>query len=137
VVACGRVRSDSVDLDIKHQVLFAIYSEYQNDIPDMQKVNFRNLEIDSLAFKVALLKLQNEGLIDGLVTCPPGTRLAEKVKALLMEGVMPTREGIEYVERKLEVARDLSGREKLKLVSEKLGKLGYEILKEFVAAQFK
>lgn len=38
--------------DTKHQVLFAIYAEYQKDIPDMEKITYRLLEMDSQAFTV-------------------------------------------------------------------------------------
>jgi hypothetical protein len=121
-----------VELDSKHEVLFAIYAEYQKDIIDMKSVSFKSLEMDSRVFITALLKLKNEGFIEGLVVHPPNARRAEKVIAIMMEDVMPTRFGVEYVENKLEIKQDLSAQEKLKLMAAKFGKFGFEILKKYV-----
>lgn len=44
-----------------------------------------------------------------------------------------TREGIIFVEEKLEIQRSLSGREKLEILRQKCGKLGWEALSEFSA----
>lgn len=121
-----------MELDSKHEVLFAIYAEYQKDIIDMKSVSFKSLEMDSRVFITALLKLKNEGFIEGLVVHPPNSRRAEKVIAIMMEDVMPTRFGVEYVENKLEIKQDLSAQEKLKLMADKFGKFGFEILKKYV-----
>lgn len=50
-------------LDTKQQVLLALYSEYQNDIPRMTDVTCTALEMDYDVFCAALDKLQNEGYI--------------------------------------------------------------------------
>ena len=91
-----------IELDEKHAVLFGIYAEYQKALPDMASLSFTTLDMDQRVFNVALVKLQNEGLIDGLVTFPPGTRM--EPKAVALDSVMPTRCGLEYVERRLDIA---------------------------------
>jgi hypothetical protein len=115
-----------MEIDAKHKVLYALYAEYQKDIPDMPAVTFEALEMDSRVYKIALLKLQNEGFIDGLETFPPHTRM--EPKAVILDSVMPTRFGIEYVEEKLEISKSLTGREKLSRLQEKFGRFGWEVL---------
>ena len=55
-------------IDTKHQVLYALYSEYQKDIPDMESINAAVLDMEVPVFNAALLKLQNEGYIQGFVS---------------------------------------------------------------------
>ena len=117
-------------IDSKHKVLFAIYAEYQKDIPNMEDVNYNVLDMDSKVFRIALFKLQNEGFIDGLKTHPPNEKNVDRIKVIMIKEVMPTRFGIEYVENKLEVRKDLTSQEKLKQIAEKFGKFGFEVLKE-------
>lgn len=119
-----------MEIDSKHKVLFAIYAEYQKDIIDMSEVTYKALDMDSKVFKTALLKLQNEGFIDGLITHPPNERRVDRINVIMINKVMPTRFGVEYVENKLEIKKDLTSKEKLRLMAEKFGKLGFEILKE-------
>ena len=57
-------------LDIKQQVLLAIYIEYQKDLPNMSCVNNTELNMDIDVFNVALDKLQNEGYIKGIEKYP-------------------------------------------------------------------
>jgi hypothetical protein len=120
-----------MDIDAKHKVLFALYAEYQKDIPDMPSLTFGALDMDSRVFKIALLKLQNEGFIDGLETFPPNTRM--EPKAVILDSAMPTRFGIEYVESKLELASASTGAEKLKQLKEKFGRFGWEVLQNVVS----
>jgi hypothetical protein len=115
-----------MEIDAKHKVLYALYAEYQKDVPDMPSVTFEVLEMESRAYKIALLKLQNEGFIDGFETFPPHTRM--EPKAVILDSVMPTRFGIEYVEKKLEIEKSLTGHEKLKRLKEKFGSFGWEVL---------
>ena len=91
-----------IELDEKHAVLFAIYAEYQKAIPDMASLSFATLDMDRRVFNIALLKLQNEGLIDGLSTFLAHARM--EPKAVSLDSVMPTRLGIEYVEQRLDIA---------------------------------
>jgi hypothetical protein len=118
-----------VEIDAKHKVLYAIYAEYQKDIPDMALITFDALDMESRAYKIALLKLQNEGFIDGLSTFPPHTRM--EPKSVVLDSVMLTRFGIEYVEEKLEIAKSLTGSEKLTQLKEKFGRFGWEALQSW------
>lgn len=120
-----------MQLDSKQKVLMAIYAEYQKDIPDMDLVSFESLDMDSKVFYIALDKLENEGLITG-------TKLHFRTgypypNAAITIFTKMTREGIIFVEEKLEIQRSLSGREKLEILRQKCGKLGWEALSEFSA----
>lgn len=89
-------------LDAKMRVLMAIYAEYQKDVPDMVNVNVRALRMDWDAFRAAVLKLENEALIRGLVTKPPERAQIGDVEEIDMRGVMPTVSGLSAVERFVE-----------------------------------
>jgi len=119
-----------MEIDAKHKVLFALYAEYQKDLPDMPAVTFEVLDMDSRVYKVSLLKLQNEGLIDGLITFPPGTRM--EPKSVTLDSVLLTRYGINYVEDKLEIMEATTGVQKLKQLGEKFGRFGWEVLQKWV-----
>lgn len=55
-----------MELDSKQQVLLAVYTEYQKDIPDMASITPESLGLDRIVFDTAFLKLENEGWINGL-----------------------------------------------------------------------
>jgi len=124
-------RKFNMELDAKQKVLMAIYSEYQKDVPSMKEITFGSLDMDCQVFKIALDKLQNEGLILGAKlhfrqgSPHPDTTITNFIKM--------TREGIEFVEEKMEIQRFLSGREKVEMLRQKFGKLGWESLSEFAA----
>ncbi len=94
------------EIDTKQKVLLAIYAEYQRDLPDME--NALRAEILGLSREVfysALLKLINEGFITGFEPF-----YAENVIFdALVQNIMMTRYGIEYVEKKFEIEPTLSG----------------------------
>ena len=119
-----------MELDAKHTVLYAVYAEYQKDIPDMASITPDGLVLDRRVFNIAFLKLQNEGFIDGLDTFPPNTRM--EPRTVILDGVMPTRFGIEYVERKLELDKMGTGQEKLRQLKEKFRHFGWEALQAVV-----
>ena len=52
-----------MSIDAKLLVLYAIYVEYQKDLPDMHSVSAEALGIDEDVFNVAVLKLCNEGYV--------------------------------------------------------------------------
>lgn len=120
-----------MELDAKQKVLMAIYVEYQKDVPDMTTITFDRLDMDSLVFKIALDKLENEGLISGTkLHFRQGSPYPDVVSTNFIK---MTREGIQFVEGKMEIERTLSGKEKLELLRQKCGKLGWEALSEFTA----
>ena len=121
----------NMELDAKHEVLFALYAEYLKDLPDMPSITFERLDMDKAVFYMALLKLQTEGFIDGLTTFPPNTRMLPR--AVTLDSVMMTRYGIEYVEQKLELERMSTSQEKLKQLVYKFGRFGWSVLQNAVA----
>ena len=56
-----------MSIDAKLFVLYAIYVEYQKDLPDMRRVSAEALGIDEDVFIMAVLKLCNEGYITGAI----------------------------------------------------------------------
>lgn len=120
-----------MELDAKQKVLMAIYAEYQKDVPVMQNVTFGNLDMDSRVFKIAVDKLENEVLITGAkIHYKPGSGYPDIVTIDL---VKMTLAGIEFVETKMELDHGLTGKEKLEVLSQKWGKLGWEVLNDFTA----
>lgn len=118
-------------LDAKQQVLLAIYAEYQKDVPDMSKITFSSLDMDSKVFKIAVDKLENEGLIVGAkIHTPIGSQYPASV---LLTFAKMTRRGIDFVESKMDIQQELAGCEKLDVLSRKFGKLGWEVLGNFTA----
>lgn len=121
--------------DIKHQVLYALYSEYQKDVPDMRLVDWHGVGTDELAFNAALLKLQNEGYIQGLITNPPNEMNARKLYAVKREHVFLTGKGVEYVERLADIEASETASAKIKRLAKQAGIFGMEILKDFILSQ--
>lgn len=122
-------------MDIKEQVLIAIYAEYQKPLPDMQLVKSYELDFKCDEFKFALIKLQNEGYIDGLVVSgrqPINYRRPFEVSADCM---LPTVKGIERAERLMGIDDEAPARERLKQAIKRLSDAGLKLLVEFAAAR--
>lgn len=98
---------------------------------DLDEKHFEALGMDRRAFNIAFVKLQNEGLIDGLSTFPQVTRM--EPKAVMLDSVMPTRSGLEYVEKRLDIVAMSTGKEKLKRLVERFGKLGWAVLQDMAS----
>lgn len=88
-------------LDNKEKVLLALYGMYNMDEPDFAQVNFRTMEMPLNAFNWALMKLQTEGLINGVHWLPPSESRPEKLLAILRDRLMLTREGVELADELL------------------------------------
>jgi len=84
-----------VELDVKQQVLVAIYTECQRDLPDMKSVKADVIGIPITQIFVALDKLENEGLING-VKFVRGDNGAVPIMAVAYDAKM-TSFGIDYV----------------------------------------
>jgi len=121
--------------DTKHQVLYALYSEYQKDVPDMRLVDWHSVDISELAFNAALLKLQNEGYIQGLITNPPNEMNARKLYAVKRDHVFLTGKGVEYVEQLAGIEASETASAKIKRLAKQAGIFGMEILKDFILSQ--
>ncbi|AIF51237.1 YjcQ family protein [Pelosinus sp. UFO1] len=117
-----------MELDTKQKVLIAIYTEYQKDIPDMASITSSNLGIDHDIFKIALDKLDNEGLVNGLNILKGGYRSIPK--QVIIHHAKMSSYGINYVETKLNIQPSLSNKEKVKVVIDRSTEWGWEQLKD-------
>ncbi|MFT9848504.1 hypothetical protein [Aneurinibacillus sp. REN35] len=118
-----------MELDTKQKVLLALYTEYQKDLPNMSSVNYKALELESDVFYVAISKLLTEGYITDAWAIP---RAGKMIDAYRLDNCKLTRDGIDYVESKLEIEPTLSGVEKVKAVTGKLAQWGLEQFKDVV-----
>lgn len=122
-------------IDTKHQVLYALYSEYQKDIPDMESINATVLDMEVPVFNAALLKLQNEGYIQGFDWRPPETMDARKIISSYRKNIYLTRKGVEYVEKLASIAESMPARKKIAELAKQVGLFGMDILKSFILSQ--
>ena len=93
-----------MEFTTKDKVLIAIYNEYQKDIPNMNSVSARSLDIELEAFGVAVEKLANEELVNLRNRLEDSIRrggTGSKVHSTDIGGAMVTRRGIDYVEKRL------------------------------------
>lgn len=105
-----------MEFDSKQKVLIAIYTEYQKDIPDMKNnIKADKLNLDNTVFKIALEKLENEGLITGVQFIRGGN--SHIPISAFTDSVKMTSYGILYVEEKLNIEKTLTGMEKVKKIS--------------------
>lgn len=82
----------------------AIYTEYQKDVPDMSRITFSSLNMDSKVFNIAVDKLENEGLITGAeINTPVDSQYPASVR---LTSVKTTCKGIKYYEVLMNNPRD-------------------------------
>ena len=104
--------------------------EYQKDLPDMDhNITAEELKVPDEIFKVALNKLTSEGLIKGGVIELSGSEIYLGSLHLLMM----TPDGIEYVEQKALIEKNLKGIDKVKAIMKKVGEWGLTELENFGA----
>lgn len=84
--------------DIKQQVLQAIYAEYQKELPNMGEITSEKLQIEEQIFLSALMKLQNEKLIQGVFWSPAETMDIRRVRVINRDNLFLTKEGVQYME---------------------------------------
>jgi gamma-glutamylcyclotransferase (GGCT)/AIG2-like uncharacterized protein YtfP len=120
-----------MELNIKQQVLVAIYVEYQKELPDMKSIKAEVFGIPREQFFVALDKLDNEGLVNDIKFVRGGDGTIP-VMAITDYAKMSSY-GIDYVEKKLSIEKTLSAKEKVEKVISEAGKFGLEQLKDFGA----
>lgn len=122
---CGNMEFDS-----KQKVLVAIYTEYQKDIPNMKdNIRANKLGLEANVFNIALEKLENEGLITDVHFSRGGGRLILS----FTDDVKMTREGIEYVENKLEIPKTLTGMQKVQKLAKDGASWGWDQFKDIAA----
>ena len=112
--------------DTKQQVLLRIYIEYQKDIPDMKSINNTEMNMDIDVFNNALKKLNTEGYIKGLHIMSADN---EEFYGVRCDEIELTRDGIEYVENKFGIEKELTAADKLKYVTRKCGVFALPALK--------
>ena len=119
-------------LDNKQKVLMAIYTEYQKDIPEMYKViTAENLGIDRDILNMALVKLNNEQYVTIIEPIYDGpSRIPH---SMIIDEMMITRDGIEYVEQKLDIDGKLTGKEKVQKIKASFLEQGLDVLSDFAA----
>ena len=117
-------------LDAMHVVLYAIYAEYQKDLPDMTAITAEALGLDKTVFFVALAKLQNEGIISG-ANLVYVDQLAYPLAATTGR-VMPTSRGLELASGELEIS-ERTGVERARHLAQKFAVYGWNALTDFAA----
>jgi hypothetical protein len=100
-----------MDLNIKQQVLVAIYVEYQKKLPDMKSVKADALGISTEQFYIALDKLDNEGLVNNIEIVRGSNGIPVIVKP---DNANMSSYGIEYVEKKLSIKKSYLQKKRLK-----------------------
>lgn len=113
-----------MELDAKQQVLIAFYTEYQKDLPGIKTISPETLNMEYEVFNNAVLKLQNEELIHG-ATIKNGSKVHASIR-----NALPTSKGLDYVESKLEINRELTNVDKVKATIAKTGEWGFAQLKD-------
>lgn len=123
-----------MNLDTKQKVLIAIYTEYQKDIPEIHnEITPEKLGIDEEIFDIAIVKLENEGLIidtsliSGMISIDSKNRWSISTR---LDNTKMTPYGINYVENKLGIDSTLSGFDKVKKVGEKCAIWGWNEFKD-------
>lgn len=119
-------------LDMKDQLILVIYKEYNQDIPDIQhKIRPELLDIEPEVFFNTIDKLQNELLISEAII--KRAYKSHQPVGVLLNHMVITPRGIEYVEKMLEIEKNLSKAEKLKRIGKKVGEWTLEQGKDITA----
>lgn len=119
-----------MEFDAKQKVLVAIYAEYQKDLPDMNKnIKTDIVGLDYKTFLIALDKLENEGLITG-------TKFATTLdgpQAAFLHNTKMTPYGLNYVETKLNIEPEKTGKEKIQELASKTATWGWNEAKDIIS----
>jgi hypothetical protein len=118
-------------LNVEQQVLVAIYTEYQKNIPNMSNITAENLGLSKKEFFIALDKLDNERKVNNIhILRGGGSRVPASV---VVQNAKISNSGIEYVEAKLGIETTLPAKEKVQMVKNILGGIGLTALEDFIA----
>lgn len=101
----------------------------------MESINAAVLDMEVPVFNAALLKLQNEGYIQGFDWRPPETMDARKIISSYRKNIYLTRKGVEYVEKLASIAESMPARKKIAELAKQVGLFGMDILKSFILSQ--
>jgi len=121
-----------MEFDAKQKVLMSIYTEYQKDLPDMKsKIKAATIGLEPNIFKVALEKLENEGLITDVRFIRGGN--SHIPITALTDSIKMTAYGIQYVEEKFKIEKTLTGVDKVKKIAGSAVGWGWDQLKDIAA----
>jgi len=120
-----------MELDAKHSILYAIYTEYQKDIPNMSVITPDTLCLDKQVFNIAILKLENEGYIKDVVVSKELGQVYPR--EVLLFRTMMTKTGIDYVEQVLTMSPVFTGQERVQLLIKKFREYGWDTLSTLAA----
>lgn len=119
-----------MNLDTKQKVLIAIYTEYQKDIPNIEvEVKPDKLGIGLEEFRIAIAKLENEGLIRDTIIQKRNDK-KWSIGLISLDHTKMTPYGIGYLENKIGIDSTLSGFDKVKKVGEKCANWGWNEIKD-------
>lgn len=120
-----------LELDTKQKVLLAIYTEYQKDIPNMRgNITAEKLGIQKEAFTIALEKLNNEKLVNNIQFSKDGHI---GIVIPWVDDMTISSYGINYIETKLHIRNNFSGKEKVVKITKEVATWGWEQFKDIAA----
>ena len=119
-------------IDAKLTVLYALYGEWQKDLPQMNSVCASVLEMDGIVFNVAIFKLQAEGYITGAEFLY-ADQIPQPVSVLL-DRVTLTQKGTDKVEADLKLTQR-TGKERAQSLADKAAQFGWQVLSQIIAAK--
>ncbi|MGG4011428.1 YjcQ family protein [Bacillus smithii] len=121
-------------VDVKREILTALFIEYQKEIPNFSNVKRKFLEagMDVDVFNMAILKLYNEGYIHGVHFAKGGHR-PHGIHSVRLDNALLTGQTVRYLEEKLELESTDSGEEKSKSILKRFTDAGFERAENIIA----
>ncbi|WP_206810725.1 hypothetical protein [Paradesulfitobacterium ferrireducens] len=113
--------------DTKQQVLLALYTEYQRDLPNFNHISAASLGMEVETFNFALKKLQDEELI-GDVHLIWGDENESVPMGVILSLCKLTRLGIEYVEQNFGLVNGWPAAQKVMILGSKYQEWGLQEL---------
>ncbi|MEH7249151.1 hypothetical protein V7114_20540 [Neobacillus niacini] len=114
-------------VDLKREILTAMFVEYQKDIPNFNNVKrkFISAGLDKNEFNVAILKLDNEGYLNN-VSYTKGGRNPFGIHSVDLDHTLLTGDTVKYLEGKLELELTDDNVQKSKNILYRFTEAGYE-----------
>lgn len=119
---------DKMELSAEQQVLLALYIEYQKDLPNMENVTFKNLEMDKDIFNEALNKLDKKGYMQDFISARGSNN---KILVPFLSGVSLSKPALTECEQLLESLK--FSNESAESISMKIFKSVKEDIKDIIA----
>ncbi|MFJ7585614.1 hypothetical protein [Bacillus cereus] len=121
-------------VDVKREVLTAMFLEYQKDVPNFNNVHrkFNEAGMDKDTFNMAVLKLENEGYIHN-VHFIKGGHNPHGILSVRLDNALLTGGTARYMEEQLELNRTDTPEEKSKTILRIITDAGLERLENIAA----